>query len=113
MNSPAASASGLPSPAPSSSSRESSSSTSRPRPSTARYRSGFLRGLQEEHGLSYIFISHDLAVVRAMADTILVMKSGQVVEAGPAEAIFARPQEGYTKELMAAAFNALAPASAA
>jgi ABC-type microcin C transport system duplicated ATPase subunit YejF len=71
-----------------------------------------LRGLQDEHGLSYIFISHDLAVVRAMADTILVMRNGRVVEAGPAEAIFARPQEDYTRELMAAAFGTQSPAVA-
>ena len=48
-----------------------------------------LRGLQAAHGLSYLFISHDLAVVRAMADEIMVMKNGQVVERGTVDAIFA------------------------
>jgi oligopeptide transport system ATP-binding protein len=62
-----------------------------------------LRRLQREHNLAYIFISHDLAVVRAMADWILVMKSGSVVESGPTESIFSDPQSTYTRELMAAA----------
>jgi len=62
-----------------------------------------LRRLQDEHRLTYLFISHDLAVVRAMADTVLVMKSGRVVEGGATEAIFADPQARYTRELMAAA----------
>lgn len=62
-----------------------------------------LRHLQDEHQLTYLFISHDLAVVRAMADTVLVMKSGRVVESGSTEAIFANPKERYTQELMAAA----------
>ena len=64
-----------------------------------------LRGLQRAHDLSYIFISHDLAVVRAMADEVMVMKDGRVVEQGPTEAIFADPQELYTKALMAAALE--------
>ena len=64
-----------------------------------------LRGLQHAHDLTYIFISHDLAVVRAMADEVMVMKDGKVVEQGPTEAIFADPQELYTKALMAAAFE--------
>ena len=63
-----------------------------------------LRDLQARHGLAYIFISHDLAVVRALSDAILVMKTGKVVESGPVEAIFERPRETYTRELMAAAF---------
>ncbi len=65
-----------------------------------------LRRLQGEHDLSYIFISHDLAVVRALADTILVMKDGRVVERGLTEAVFADPQDAYTRALMAAAFAA-------
>mgnify|MGYP001408408885 CR=1 FL=1 len=75
-----------------------------------------LRHLQEKHGLAYIFISHDLAVVRALSDEIMVMKSGKVVERGPAAAIFDAPREAYTRELIAAAFldghGALADASA-
>ena len=63
-----------------------------------------LRDLQQKHGLTYLFISHDLSVVRALADTVLVMKEGQVVEQGPTETIFANPRERYTQELMRAAF---------
>ena len=64
-----------------------------------------LRDLQRAHGLSYLFISHDLAVVRAMADHIVVMKQGRIVEQGPTDAIFDHPQETYTKALMAAAID--------
>ena len=64
-----------------------------------------LRRLQEAHGLSYLFISHDLAVVRAMADEVIVMKEGRVVERGCTEAIFADPKDSYTRALMAAAFQ--------
>ena len=64
-----------------------------------------LRRIQEGHGLTYLFISHDLAVVRAMADTIMVMRHGRVVEAGPTEEIFARPREDYTRALLAAALE--------
>ncbi len=63
-----------------------------------------LRDLQKAHGLAYIFISHDLAVVRVLSDEIMVMKSGKVVERGTAEAIFDRPREDYTRDLIAAAF---------
>ena len=63
-----------------------------------------LRGLQKAHGLAYVFISHDLAVVRALSDEIMVMKSGKVVERGTAEEIFDRPHEEYTRDLIAAAF---------
>jgi len=63
-----------------------------------------LRHLQQKHGLAYVFISHDLAVVRALADEIMVMKSGKVVERGPVAAIFDNPREAYTRELIAAAF---------
>jgi oligopeptide transport system ATP-binding protein len=52
-----------------------------------------LKDLQARHGLSYLFISHDLAVVRAMADTLMVMKDGRVIERGPTEAIFSAPRE--------------------
>jgi oligopeptide transport system ATP-binding protein len=63
-----------------------------------------LRELQKAHGLAYMFISHDLAVVRALSDEIMVMKNGKVVERGPVEAIFDRPKEEYTRDLIAAAF---------
>jgi len=63
-----------------------------------------LRDLQARYGLTYLFISHDLAVVRAMSDTILVMKDGKRVEEGPAGDIVERPREDYTRRLMAAAF---------
>ena len=64
-----------------------------------------LRSLQRSHDLSYLFISHDLAVVRAMADYIIVMKSGKIVEEGPTEAIFDHPRDEYTQALMAAAID--------
>ena len=64
-----------------------------------------LRDLQAAHGLSYLFISHDLAVVRAMADSILVMRAGRIVERGPAAEIFEAPREAYTRRLMAAALG--------
>jgi microcin C transport system ATP-binding protein len=64
-----------------------------------------LRGLQEKHRLAYMFISHDLRVVRALADEVIVLKDGKVVEHGPAETIFEHPKEAYTKALMAAAFE--------
>jgi microcin C transport system ATP-binding protein len=59
--------------------------------------------LQRRRGLSYVFISHDLSVVRAMSHRVMVMKGGQVVEEGEAEALFAAPREAYTRELLAAA----------
>ncbi|MBZ9996120.1 ABC transporter ATP-binding protein [Mesorhizobium sp. BH1-1-4] len=64
-----------------------------------------LRKLQADHELSYLFISHDLAVVRAMADYIIVMKQGKIVEEGPTEAIFSNPQAPYTQTLMNAAID--------
>ncbi len=64
-----------------------------------------LRELQRKHRLAYIFISHDLKVVRAMADEVLVMRDGRIVESGPTDGIFDRPQTDYTKALMAAAFD--------
>jgi oligopeptide transport system ATP-binding protein len=63
-----------------------------------------LRDLQRAHRLAYLFISHDLAVVRAMADRILVLKDGRVVEEGSVDEITRRPRTPYTQELMAAAF---------
>lgn len=64
-----------------------------------------LKDLQERYKLAYMFISHDLKVVRAMADTVLVMRDGKVVEYGPAEEIFDNPGTPYTQALMAAAFR--------
>jgi microcin C transport system ATP-binding protein len=64
-----------------------------------------LRDLQRRHGLAYLFISHDLRVIRAMSHHVLVMRHGLVVEEGPTEAIFERPREAYTRALMAAAFD--------
>jgi len=64
-----------------------------------------LRDLQARHGLAYIFISHDLRVVRALSDEVLVMREGRVVEAGPAEGIFEHPRAPYTKALLAAAVD--------
>jgi microcin C transport system ATP-binding protein len=64
-----------------------------------------LRDLQRRHGLTYLFISHDLRVVRALANEVMVMQGGKVVEFGPARDIFAAPRTTYTKALMAAAFN--------
>jgi oligopeptide transport system ATP-binding protein len=64
-----------------------------------------LRDLQQAHDLSYVFISHDLAVVRAMADTIIVMRNGRIVEEGPAERIFSDPQDPYTQALLSSAMD--------
>jgi microcin C transport system ATP-binding protein len=69
-----------------------------------------LRELQVRHGLAYLFISHDLRVVRALAHEILVMKDGKVVEAGPTDRVMTRPKHPYTRALMAAAFD-LTPVS--
>ncbi|NTB95637.1 ABC transporter ATP-binding protein [Agrobacterium tumefaciens] len=64
-----------------------------------------LRDLQAKHELAYLFISHDLKVVKALANDLIVMRHGKVVESGPAAEIFANPQQDYTKALLAAAFN--------
>jgi microcin C transport system ATP-binding protein len=64
-----------------------------------------LRDLQREHGLSYMFISHDLRVVRALSHEMIVMKNGRVVESGPAAEIFDNPQQDYTKTLLSAALD--------
>jgi ABC-type microcin C transport system duplicated ATPase subunit YejF len=66
-----------------------------------------LRDLQKAHDLSYLFISHDLAVVRAMADHIMVMKDGKLVEQGTPDQVMFAPQQDYTRRLMAAAFAGL------
>jgi microcin C transport system ATP-binding protein len=64
-----------------------------------------LRDLQAKHDLAYLFISHDLKVVKALANHVIVMRMGKVVEEGPSEEIFRAPKEDYTRALMAAAFN--------
>jgi len=64
-----------------------------------------LRELQRRHDLAYLFISHDLKVVRALASEVIVMRDGKVVELGPAESIFTAPRAPYTRALMAAAFE--------
>jgi microcin C transport system ATP-binding protein len=64
-----------------------------------------LRDLQRRHKLAYLFISHDLKVVRALANSIIVLRHGKVVEQGPAQTVFAKPKTDYTKALLAAAFE--------
>jgi microcin C transport system ATP-binding protein len=64
-----------------------------------------LRDLQARHDLAYLFISHDLKVVRALANDLVVLRAGRVVEQGPAATIFERPEDAYTQALMAAAFD--------
>ncbi|MEW6427782.1 MAG: ABC transporter ATP-binding protein [Thermodesulfobacteriota bacterium] len=64
-----------------------------------------LRDLQQRLGMTYIFISHDLRVVRALANSVVVMKDGRIVEAGPAGEIFAAPTDPYTQRLFSAAFE--------
>jgi microcin C transport system ATP-binding protein len=64
-----------------------------------------LRRLQQVHGLAYLFISHDLKVVRALAHRVVVLRQGRVVEQGSADEVFANPREDYTRALMAAAFT--------
>jgi microcin C transport system ATP-binding protein len=63
-----------------------------------------LRELQERHRLAYLFISHDLRVVRALADQVMVLKDGRIVEQGPASRVLDAPTQPYTRALMAAAF---------
>ncbi|TIQ52400.1 ABC transporter ATP-binding protein [Mesorhizobium sp.] len=64
-----------------------------------------LRNLQAKHNLAYLFISHDLKVIRALANDVIVMRNGQVIEAGPSEQIFGSPQTDYTRALISAAFR--------
>jgi microcin C transport system ATP-binding protein len=65
-----------------------------------------LKDLQRTHDVAYIFITHDLRVVRAMAHQMLVLKRGEVVESGACETVFAAPQNDYTRTLLAAALSA-------
>jgi microcin C transport system ATP-binding protein len=69
-----------------------------------------LRRLQRDHNLAYLFISHDLKVVRALAHRIVVLRRGRIVEQGDAAVVFAHPREKYTRDLMTAAFE-LEPAA--
>jgi microcin C transport system ATP-binding protein len=64
-----------------------------------------LRRLQQVHGLAYLFLSHDLKVVRALAHRVVVLRHGRMVEQGSADEVFAHPREAYTRALMAAAFS--------
>jgi microcin C transport system ATP-binding protein len=59
-----------------------------------------LRVLQEKHGFSYIFISHDLRIVRSLCHSLLIMKAGKIVEAGAARAVFSNPRHEYTQTLL-------------
>ncbi|MEQ1955761.1 ABC transporter ATP-binding protein [Mesorhizobium sp. CN2-181] len=64
-----------------------------------------LRALQAKHDLAYLFISHDLKVIRALANEVIVMRNGRIVEHGPATEIFERPRTDYTRALISAAFR--------
>jgi microcin C transport system ATP-binding protein len=64
-----------------------------------------LRELRDRHNLAYLFISHDLKVVRALAHRVIVLREGRIVEEGSADAIFSHPREAYTRALMQAAFD--------
>jgi peptide/nickel transport system ATP-binding protein len=64
-----------------------------------------LRKLQDEKGLSYLFISHDLKVVRALCHRVMVMQNGKIVEQGPVSEVLTNPQTEYTRRLVRAAFE--------
>src|SRR5690606_32587536 len=61
-----------------------------------------LSSLQRRYGMAYVFITHDLAVIRAMAHQVIVMKDGRIVETGETQRLFAAPREPYTRELLGA-----------
>ncbi|MEG2768927.1 MAG: ABC transporter ATP-binding protein, partial [Comamonas sp.] len=65
---------------------------------------GLLQRLQRELGLSYLLITHDMEVIRAMAHDVLVMKNGEVVEQGSVDAVLGQPQHPYTQKLVTATF---------
>ncbi len=64
-----------------------------------------LRELQKAHGIAYLFISHDLRVVRSLAHRVIVLRKGEVVESGEASAIFGAPRDPYTRALVDASFR--------
>src|SRR4029078_8925054 len=64
-----------------------------------------LRALQAKHNLAYLFISHDLKVIRALANEVIVMRNGKIVEHGPSSQIFEAPRTEYTKALISASFR--------
>ena len=64
-----------------------------------------LKDIQNEYGLTYLFISHDLKVIRSMSDFIFVMKDGMIVESGLSHQVFDSPKEEYTKKLLSAALR--------
>jgi ABC-type microcin C transport system duplicated ATPase subunit YejF len=64
-----------------------------------------LKDIQKEYGLTYLFISHDLKVIRSMSDYIFVMKDGSIVESGVSQKVFDEPKEEYTKKLLTAALR--------
>ena len=70
-----------------------------------------LRKLQDRYRLTYLFISHDLRVIRALANQVLVMQQGKIIEHGSAADIFSKPQTNYTKALISAAFEIKTPES--
>ena len=64
-----------------------------------------LKDIQKEYELTYLFISHDLKVIRSMSDYIFVMKNGKIVEFGPSNEVFSNPKQEYTKKLLSAALR--------